>query len=244
MTETTQTHEDAVLEMARLGVLFGHIKSKTHPRMKPYIGATKNEMELIDPDATLAALATAIEVVRSVFEKGGTILCVGTTASARTAVDAFARRFGFPHVTGRWLGGTLTNFSVISARVKHLLDMQEKQATGALAKYTKKEQLKFTEEIGKMAQTFRGLEGFMKLPALLFIVDAKTHAIAIKEAKKLNIPVVAVLDTDDDPRTVEYPIFANDHAKSSIAWVVERVTDALIPVAESVAAQAGKPATV
>lgn len=235
MTETTQTHEENVLEMAKLGVLFGHIKSKTHPKMRPFIGATKNEMELIDPEATLAGLAKAIEVMQGILEKRGTILMVGTAPSARPALEAFAGRFSFPFVTGRWLGGTLTNFTVITTRVKHFLDMKDKQATGGLSKYTKKEQLKHGVEIGKMGRTFRGVEAFTKRPDLLFVVDARLHQTAVAEAKKLKIPVAAIIDTDDDPSAVEYPIFANDHAKSSIEWVIGELTKALTPVAERIA---------
>ncbi|MFH0806155.1 MAG: 30S ribosomal protein S2 [Candidatus Brennerbacteria bacterium] len=235
MAETVGTHEEGVLEMAKLGVLFGHTKSKTHPKMRPYIGTTKNEVEIIDPEATLAGLAKAIEVMQGVFEKRGTILMVGTAPSARPALEAFAARFSFPFVTGRWLGGTLTNFSVITTRVKHFLDMKNKQATGGLSKYTKKEQLKHGVEIGKMAQTFRGVEGFIKRPDMLFVVDARLHATAIAEAKIAKIPVVAIIDTDDDPSKVEYPIFANDRAKSSIEWVLGELTKALSPVAERIA---------
>lgn len=235
MVETTGTHEENILEMAKLGVLFGHTKSKTHPKMRPYIGATKNEVELIDPDATLAGLAKAIEVMTTVFEKRGTILLVGTSPSARPALETFATRFGFSFVTGRWLGGTLTNFSVITTRVKHFLDMKNKQETGGLSKYTKKEQLMHKVEIQKMARTFRGAESFTKRPDLLFVVDACLHKTAITEAKLMKIPVVAVVDTDDDPSAVEYPIFANDHAKSSIEWVMQELTKALTPVAERVA---------
>jgi len=228
--DNSATHDETVLEMAKLGVLFGHTKSKTHPRMRPYIGATKNEVELFDPEATLPK---AIEAMRAIVEKGGTILAVGTVPSAREAVETFATHFRFPFVTGRWLGGTLTNFNIIAGRVKRLLEMKEQQTAGGFAKYTKKEQLKHTEEIGKMARMFRGLESFNRLPAMLFVVDAQTHAIAIAEAKKLKIPVVAVVDTDDDPRAVDYPIFANDHAKSSIEWVTGRLTEALKPSAQA-----------
>lgn len=232
MNETgTTTHDDAVLEMAKLGVLFGHTRSKTHPRMRPYIGATKNEMDLIDPEATLAGLAKAAEAMKGVVEKGGTILSVGTSASAREAVEAFAARFKFPYVTRRWLGGTLTNFTVITNRIKHYLDLKEKKETGALAKYTKKEQLKFAEEIAKMAQTFRGLEGFTKRPDMVFVVDANLHLTAVNEAKKMKIPVVAIIDTDDDPDLVTLPVFANDHAKSSIEWVMGRIADVLATAA-------------
>lgn len=232
MTEaqSSLTHEEAILEMARRGVLFGHTKSKTHPKMRPYIGATKNETDLIDPEAVLAGFAKAIEAMREVFEKGGTVLLVGTAPAARGALEAFAARFAFPFVTGRWLGGTLTNFAVITGRVKHFLDMKEKQAAGALGKYTKKEQLKLAEEIEKMAQTFRGLEYFAKRPDFLFVVDPATHRTAVAEAKKLGIPVIAIVDTDDDPNSVSFPIFANDHAKSSIEWVMEELTKALAPV--------------
>ena len=235
MTETTLTHEENILEMAKLGVLFGHTKSKTHPKMRPFIGATKNEVELIDPEATLAGLAKAIEAMQAVFEKRGTILIVGTSPSARPALEAFATRFAFPFVTRRWLGGTLTNFSVITARVKHFLDMKEKLASGGLSKYTKKEQLKHGVEIGKMGRTFRGVETFIRRPDLMLVVDANTHKTAIAEAKLMKIPVAAIIDTDDDPSTVTYPIFANDHAKSSIEWVMQELTKALVPVAERIA---------
>ncbi|MBI2278964.1 MAG: 30S ribosomal protein S2 [Candidatus Brennerbacteria bacterium] len=234
MTDTAATHEEKILEMAKLGVLFGHTKSKTHPKMRPYIGATKNEIELIDPEATIAGLAKAIEIMAGILEKRGMILMVGTVPSARAAVESFAERFSFPFVTGRWLGGTLTNFSVIAGRVKHFLDMKEKHAAKEFSRYTKKEQLKREVEVGKMARTFRGLEDFTKRPDLLFVVDARVHGTAVAEAKKMKIPVVSIIDTDDDPGVVECPIFANDHAKSSIEWVMGELTRALAPVAERI----------
>lgn len=238
MVETAPTYEERILEMAKLGVLFGHTKSKTHPKMRPFIGATKNEIELIDPEATLAGLAKAAEAMGKVIERRGTILLVGTAASARPALEAFAARFSFPFVTGRWLGGTLTNFSVITGRVRHFLELKEKLSSGGLAKYTKREQLKKGVEVEKMARMFRGLEHFTQRPDLLFVVDIQLHRTAVAEAKKMRIPVVAVVDTDDDPTHVEFPIFANDHARSSITWVMEELTKALAPFVERAAAAA------
>ncbi|MFH1162293.1 MAG: 30S ribosomal protein S2 [Candidatus Jorgensenbacteria bacterium] len=225
MEEGQTVSNETVLEMANHGVLFGHQKSKTHPRMRPFIAGTRNEMELIDPEATLAALEAAAKAVEGVVERGELLLAVGTLAPAREAVANFARTFQFPYVTNRWLGGTLTNFKVISDRMKHYQELKEKRAVGEFAKYTKKEQAKLSKTIGKLAKNFEGLAGLTKLPAILLIVDPKAHNTAVREARVLKIPVVAILDTDDDPQSIAYPIYASDRAKSSIEWVMKVLTE-------------------
>lgn len=238
---------DTVLEMANAGVLFGHRKSKTHPRMRPFIGGLKNEIELIDPEATVTALKAAEEAIGGVVERGELILTVGTLASARGAVERFAQALGFPYVTNRWLGGTLTNFKVITDRVKYYHELMEKKASGELAKYTKKEQSQWSKIIGKIAKDFSGLSALTHLPQLLLVVDPRTHETAIKEARTMKIPVVAILDTDDDPQGIAFPIYASDHAKSGIDWVMNVLTERAIAkrprLAEEVEAkQAAQPA--
>ena len=223
-TGSTVSNE-MLLEMANLGVLFGHKKSKTHPRMRPFIAGTKNEIELIDPEATLVTLEAAAKAVEEVVERGESVLLVGTLAPAREAVALFARTFQFPYVTNRWLGGTLTNFKVISDRMRYYQELKEKRAAGEFAKYTKKEQSKLSKTIGKLAKNFEGLAGFTKLPAILLVVDPKAHATAVAEAHHTGIPVVAILDTDDDPQGITYPIYASDRAKSSIEWVMKVLTE-------------------
>ncbi|MFH1193004.1 MAG: 30S ribosomal protein S2 [Candidatus Jorgensenbacteria bacterium] len=242
--DSTISNETA-LEMVNLGVLFGHKKSKTHPRMRPFIAGMKNEIELIDPEATLVTLEAAAKAVESVVERGESILLVGTLAPSREAVELFARTFQFPYVINRWLGGTLTNFKVISDRMKHYQDLKAKRAAGEFAKYTKKEQAKLGKDIGKLAKNFEGLTGLTKLPALLIMVDPKAHATAVAEAHHTGIPVVAVLDTDDDPQGITYPIYASDRAKSSVEWVMKTLTERAAAkrarLAEALAERAARP---
>ncbi|MDI6734164.1 MAG: 30S ribosomal protein S2 [Patescibacteria group bacterium] len=218
---------EMITEMARAGVFFGHKKSKTHPRMKPFIGGIRNEIELIDPQTTFDSLNNAISFLKEKIKAGGLMLVVGTQAAAKEAVEELALEFKFPYVVSRWLGGTMTNFKVITDRLKYYEDLKLKKEKGELAKYTKKEQLEFSKEISRLSEFFEGLINLKKVPDILFVVDIQTHETGVREAKKLNIPAVAVLDTDDNPDLVKYPIFANDHAKSSIEWIVKRIKDEL-----------------
>ena len=217
--------EELIKEMANLGVIFGHKKSKTHPRMRPYIGASRNEIELLDPQATLAGLAKAIEFLKEKVKSGGLVVVVGALPAAREAVKTFAEKFNFPYVTTRWLGGTLTNFKIINQRLVYYQDLKAKKESGELGKYTKKEQLKFNEQIKKLAEFFDGLINLKRVPDALFVVDINEHDTAVREARRLKIPIVAIIDNDDDPELVDYPIFASDHAKSSIEWVMAKVKE-------------------
>ncbi|MEK9194304.1 MAG: 30S ribosomal protein S2, partial [Patescibacteria group bacterium] len=215
-------------EMAKAGVIYGHKRSKTHPQMKPYIAGQKNEFELIDPQATQDALAKAIEFLKEKVKIGGSVekglmLLVGTLPAAKTLIGDFAREFKFPYVTNRWLGGTLTNFKVINDRRVYYENLKNQKEKGLLSKYTKKEQLEFSREIDKLSQNFEGLHELTKIPDAIFVVDIKEHETAVREAKRTNVPIVAIVDTDDEVTQVEYPIFANDHARSSIEWVIEKI---------------------
>jgi len=232
-TETQTIQNDMVAEMAEVGVIFGHKKSKTHPRMKPYIGGNKNEIELIDPEATFLGLQKAISFFKESVKKGGLMLLVGTDAPAKEGIGNFASIFSFPYVVTRWLGGTLTNFSAISSRLKYFLDLKERKEKGELSKYTKKERQEFDKDIGKMTKTFGGLTKLSRLPDIIFVVDIKTHKTAILEAHKMKIPIIAIVDTDDDPTLVDYPIFANDHNKQSIEWVFNKIIEEVKPNKES-----------
>jgi small subunit ribosomal protein S2 len=219
--------EKILSEMASAGVVYGHKKSKTHPKMRPYIAGQKNEIELIDPQATLEALDGAIAFLKEKLKNGGIVLLVGTKPPAKAAIKNFGEEFKLPYVINRWLGGTLTNFKVINERRLYYENLKSQAEKGALAKYTKKEQLQFSRQIQKLAQNFDGLSTLTRLPDALFVVDAKEAHTAIREANRLKIPIVAVVDTDDDVSKIQYPIFANDHAKASIEWVIGKIKEGL-----------------
>lgn len=229
MTDSNEAaiSNELLTQIVEAGIVYGHKKSKTHPRMKPYISTTRNEIEFIDPQATLTGIERAIQALKELRQRGGLVLFVGTAPAAKQIVKEFALELKMPYVVSRWLGGTLTNFKVINARTKYYNDLKEKIAKGELGKYTKKEQLGFEKEIEKMKEFFEGLTSLDRLPELLFIIDTKLHKTAMNEARILKIPVIAIIDNDDDPALVKYPIFGNDHSRTSIEWILRRIKEGL-----------------
>ena len=223
----TVLNEETISEMAKAGVVYGHKKSRTHPKMRPYIAGTRNEIEFIDPEATLNALQKATEFLKEKIKAGGLVLLVGTISAAKNAIEEFAHELKFPYVTTRWLGGTLTNFKVLNDRKTYYETLKTRREKGELVKYTKKEQLEFSKEIAKLSKNFDGLANLSRVPDALLVVDIDEHGTAIREARKMRIPIVALVDTDDDVSLVDYPIFANDHAKSSIEWVVGKIKEGI-----------------
>ncbi len=214
-------------EMMRAGLFLGHKKSKTHPRMKSYVYATRNGIEIIDISRTLEALEKALEFVKSKVAKGGSVMLVGTTPVAKQAVREYAEKLGMPYVVERWLGGTLTNFKTLSKRVAYFKKLKADKASGKLEKYTKKERLDIDREIIKLDTNFSGTENMESLPQVMFVVDATHNMIAVKEAKKMKIPVVAMMNTDLSPEIVEYPVPCNDRTKEGIRWVLEKLSMAV-----------------
>lgn len=224
-------NKDQILEMAEKGIFYGHKKTKTHPKMVKYISGRKNEIELLDPESTISSFNKACSFLCDVFSKNGLVLFVGVSPSAKDVIKKTAEELNSPYVDFRWLGGTLTNFSVIRKRVDYYEDLMKKQASGELAKYTKKEQMKFAKEIEKLKTRFDGLRKLSRLPDAIFIVDGVLHETAIKEANRMNIPIVALIDNDDNPENIQYPIFANDHSKVSISWIMENLAKEIKKVA-------------
>jgi small subunit ribosomal protein S2 len=224
---TETINDELVSEMAKAGIFYGHKKTKTHPRMKPYIGGRRNEIELLDPEVVLSTLDKAGQFLKEKLGPGGLVLFVGTKSAAKEAVKSLAEELKMPYVVFRWLGGTLTNFKAISQRSNYYQDMKGKIERGELGKYTKKEQLDFVKESAKMSRSFDSLALLNRLPDAVFVVDPAENATAVAEARKLKIPVIAVMDTNDDPKGMEYPIFANDHTKSSIEWIFGRIREAI-----------------
>ena len=210
-------------EMVKAGILYGRKKSKTHPHMRPFIYATRNGIEILDLPKTFEALEKAGEFMKELAKKDGLILTVGTKPAAQDLVDGFAKKFSMPYVTKRWLGGTLTNFKTLSKRIQYYMNLKADKATGKLEKYTKKEQLEFSKLITKMDQFFNGLEKLSRLPDVLLVVNVTDHITAVREARRLKIPVVAIISTDTDPELVDYPIPANDNSRTSIAWILGKL---------------------
>lgn len=217
---------DAALfeEMIKAGILYGRSKGKTNPKMKDYILYTRNGREIFDLTQTLAALDRAKEFIKSSQEKKPKFLLVATQPTLRGLIRQWAEKLEAPYVVERWLGGTITNFRVLSKRIHYYLKLKVDRAAGKLDKYTKKERLNFDREIARMEKLFGGLERLDKLPDVLFIVDVglKNHHTAIREAKRLKIPIIAIVNTDNDP-AVDYPIPANTASKNSVEWLMNRL---------------------
>lgn len=237
-------------EMSKVGLFMGHKKSKTHPRMRPYIFTTRNGTEIIDLAQTLQALEAALDFVKSKLANNGIILLVGTTPAAKATVEEYAKKLNFPYVTERWLGGTLTNFKTLAKRISYFKKLKADRGSGKFDKYTKKERLDIDREIAKLTLKFSGVENMENLPDIMFVVDITSNLIAVREAKRVRVPIVAVVNTDANPDMIEYLIPANDRSKAGIEWILAKleaaVQEAKLMQAETVnafvegAAPAGK----
>ena len=214
-------------KMLENGVHFGHQTRKWNPNMKQYIYTAKNGVYIIDLNKTQAQLDAAYEALKKITEDGGKVLFVGTKKQAQATVLEEALRCGSFYVNQRWLGGTLTNFRTIQKSVKQLVDIEEMENNGTLAVYTKKEQAVMLKKKERLDNFLGGIKEMKKLPDALFVVDPLEEHNAVAEAKKLNIPVFALIDTNADPRTVDYPIPANDDAVRSIKLMVSLIADAI-----------------
>lgn len=214
-------------EMLEAGVHFGHRTTKWTPKMEPHIFGTKNNIHIIDLEKTAGKLKEALDFMRTLSSNGGTILFVGTTPMAKKIVEEMAPLCQMPYVSERWLGGTLTNFKIILKRLDHFRELVRKKEGGELAKYTKKEQHDFNEEIKKLERKFGGIKKLVKKPDALFVLSAKKNFLAIKEARAAGIKIVALCDTNVDPTIVDYPIPSNDDAISAIRLIAGYVVKAI-----------------
>lgn len=210
------------------GVHFGHRTRRWNPRMKQFIFTQRNGIHIIDLQQTMSRLEEAYKTVRDAVAEGGTILFVGTKKQAQETVQQEAMRCGMPYVSNRWLGGTLTNFRTIRGRIDYMIRLEERQAMGELDKLPKKEALLLTRELAKLEIRVGGLREMKRLPKLLFIVDTLHETIAIDEATSLEIPIVALTDTNSDPFPITYPIPANDDAIRAIKLITGKIADAVI----------------
>ncbi|MFV2195881.1 30S ribosomal protein S2 [Nocardiopsis sp. LOL_012] len=217
-----------IRQLLESGVHFGHQTRRWNPKMKRFIFTERNGIYIIDLQKSLAYIDRAYEFVKQTVAHGGTILFVGTKKQAQEAIDEQARRVGMPFVNQRWLGGMLTNFSTVHKRLQRLKELEEIDFDDvAGSTLTKKELLNLRREKEKLERTLGGIRDMSRVPSAVWIVDTKKEHIAISEARKLNIPVVAILDTNCDPDEVDYPIPGNDDAIRSVSLLTRVVADAV-----------------
>jgi len=214
--------------MLKNGVHFGHQKSHKNPKMDEYIFGTRNGINIIDLEKTVEKLEEAKKFIEKTVVEGQEILFVGTKKQAKNIVESAAKISGEPFVVDRWLGGTFTNFKNISGRTKYLRDGEEKMKRGEYAKYTKFEQMKFAEELERLESRMGGIKNMMKLPGAIFVTGVQEDMLAVQEARKRNIPIIALVDTNVDPGIIDYPIPANEDAVSSLRLMVAYVTKAVL----------------
>jgi small subunit ribosomal protein S2 len=226
-----------IRQLLESGVHFGHQTRRWNPKMKRFIFTERNGIYIIDLQKSLAYIDRAYEFVKQTVAHGGTVLFVGTKKQAQEAIDEQARRVGMPYVNQRWLGGMLTNFSTVHKRLQRLKELEEIDFDDvAGSSLTKKELLNLRREKEKLERTLGGIRDMTRVPSAVWIVDTKKEHIAISEARKLNIPVVAILDTNCDPDEVDYPIPGNDDAIRSVSLLTRVVADA---VADGLMARSG-----
>jgi small subunit ribosomal protein S2 len=210
------------------GVHFGHRTRRWNPKMRPFIFTERNGIHIIDLQQTMGKLEEAYNATRDFVAQGGMILFVGTKRQAQETIAQEAARAGMPFVSVRWLGGTMTNFRTIRSRTDHLIKLQERKASGDLDKLIKKEALLLTREMEKLEIRLGGLKEMRRLPHALFIVDTKHEENAVAEAQTLNIPIIAMCDTNSNPDPVAYPIPSNDDAIRAIKLITAKIADACI----------------
>ena len=210
------------------GAHFGHQTRRWNPKMKPYIFGHRGDIYIIDLKKTLLGLDDAYTFVSETARKGGTVLFVGTKKQAQEPIADAANRCGMPYVNARWLGGMLTNFVTIRTRVNRMEELEAMESDGRMALLPKKEQILLRKELGKLQTNLNGIRNMKRVPDAVFVIDTNREEIAIKEARRLSIPVVGTLDTNCDPDDVEYGIPANDDAIRSVRLLADFVADAVI----------------
>lgn len=225
MTETIKT-DPKIEELFKVGAHFGFTKSKRHPSVTSYIFGSKNRVDIFDLEKTSEALQKALEFISKLTETKGTVLFVGGKNEAQNIIREQAEIAGMPYLASRWIGGTLTNFPEIRKRVDMMLDLSSQKEKGELGKYTKKERVLIDRKIEKLQKMFGGIKDMTALPKALFIVDPRYEETALKEARNLKIPVIALCGSDTNIKGIDYPIPANDSNIASIRFFVEKMTEA------------------
>jgi small subunit ribosomal protein S2 len=215
-------------QLIEAGAHFGHLTRRWNPKMKPFIFMEKNGIHIIDLKKTLTYLQQAKEETAKLVAEGKSFLFVGTKKQAKGVIESESKRCEMNWVSERWLGGMLTNFSTIRKSVKRLQNIEKQESDGTFDKITKKERLHLSRERDKLKKVLEGVESMTKLPGAIFVVDIKKEDIAVKEAKRLNIPVFAIVDTNCDPDEIDYLVPANDDAVKTIEVIVKQIADSVL----------------
>ena len=215
-------------DLLEAGVHFGHQTKRWNPKMKPYIFMEKNGIHIIDLRKTLEAVEKSCDAIRKVTEEGKSVLFLGTKTQAKSAVKDEAERCGMPFVTERWLGGTLTNFGTIRKSLEKLEYLESLEEEGKLEQFSKKEALRLAKEKEKLLKALGGIRRMNKLPSLVFVIDTTKEYNAVREARKLKIPIVGLIDTNADPDEVDFPVPANDDAMRAIKLFCKVVANAVL----------------
>jgi small subunit ribosomal protein S2 len=219
---------ELVKALVEAGVHFGHRVSRWNPKMQPYIHGKRNNIHIIDVRETVKGLLRAKKLVQQTVASGKDVLFVGTKRQARHAVEEEARRCGMHFVSERWLGGTLTNFRTIRQRLNRLEELEKLFETGAIETYSKKMKSTLSREMKKIKANLDGIRKMDRMPGVMFLIDTRREHIAVKEARKLGVKTVALIDTDSDPDVIDLPIPGNDDAMRAIEVVVRELADAVI----------------
>lgn len=219
--------DTSIEALLKAGVHFGHVSSRRHPKMAPFIFTTRKNISIMNLEQTKELLEQAASFLEEVVKSGKSVLFVGIKKQTHDAVRSLATRVGQSYVVDRWLGGTLTNAQQIRSRAKYLIESERMQEAGEFKKYTKFEQQQKTEEIEKLEHKVGGLKRLDTLPGAVVIADAKEASLAIKEARRMNVPIVAIVDSNTDPSVIDYPIPGNDDALSSLHLLLGRLGQAV-----------------
>jgi small subunit ribosomal protein S2 len=212
-----------IKELLDAGVHFGHQTKRWNPKMKPFIFDARNGIHIIDLSKTLKQLETACNFLSATVSKGGKVLFVGTKKQAQQAITETAKESGQFYVTQRWLGGTLTNFATIKRSIARLKEIEKMEADGTINNFVKQEQSVIRREAARLMKFFEGIHAMDKLPGVMFVVDIKREHNAVAEARRLKMPVVAIVDTNCDPDLVDYPVAGNDDAIRSVRMILATV---------------------
>jgi len=226
--ERVEAEEVSVKSLLAAGAHFGHQTSRWDPRMKKYIFTERNGIHIIDLEQTAAMLYKACEFVRDLVAKGEQIIFVGIKKQAKDAVEEEAKRCGMPYVNQRWLGGMLTNFATIQARIDYLVRLEDRKARGEVDCLPKKEALKLGKEIDRLNRQTGGFKEMTRFPGAIFIIDPSKERIAVAEARRTGVPIVAIVDTNCNPDEIDYPIPANDDAVRAVKLICGRIADAVL----------------
>lgn len=215
-------------DMVKAGMHFGRKKTIFHPNMKPYVYTLKDNIYILDLIKTSDKIIKAADFLKNSIAEGKLVLFVGLTKQSVDGIKLLAEALNMPYVTNRWLGGTITNFKTIISRVKYLEDLEKARESGGFEKFTKKERILKEREIGTLKERFDGIRKLSKVPDVIFISSLKESQIPVHEAKIAGIKVVGIVNTDSDPKQVEYPITANDNSKKSVELILEALKKAVL----------------